>query len=207
MPKWSPEERELYKEKARQILIRKRSISCRDLGALLEINPMTALSLKEEIYKELRESIEKETVTEEIGKMQDEFNALILELWDMVMKSARTVRSRAIDKDGKAILNDKGEQVWIEREYYISASAKAACIKAIADLRDRLLKAKFDAGLFKKDWGNLGLDKVFEQKENDLKEMLKYIRDGGPIPNIGGKGANAQTTATETDGGGKMVSA
>jgi hypothetical protein len=176
MSKWSKETKEAYKDKVRAILVRKPRISKYELGSLLNIAPETAYYLKEAILKEVRESVSKEVILEEIGKFQQEIDALCLEAWDIITRNTREFKIELYDKDGKPSLNDKGEQLYRIEKTVISTQAKTRAMDLIGKLRNMILEAKFNAGLFKKDWGNLGIDKIFDEKYQKMNEAIDAIK-------------------------------
>ena len=176
MSKWSKETKEAYKDKVRAILVRKPRISKYELGSLLSIAPETAYYLKEAILKEARESVSKEVILEEIGKFQQEIDALCLEAWDIITRNTRDIKIELWDKDSKPALNDKGEQLYRIEKQIISTQAKTRAMELIGKLRNMILEAKFNAGLFKKDWGNLGIDKIFDEKYQKMNEAIEAIK-------------------------------
>jgi hypothetical protein len=176
MSKWSKETKEAMKDKVRAILVRKPRISKYELGSLLSIAPETAYYLKEDILREVRESVSKEVILEEIGKFQQEIDALCLEAWDIVTRNTRDIKVEIYDKDGKPMLNEKKEQMYRIERQIISTTAKTRAMDLIGKLRNMILEAKFNAGLFKKDWGNLGIDKIFDEKYQKMNEAIDAIK-------------------------------
>jgi hypothetical protein len=176
MSKWSKEYKEQMKDKVRAILVRKPRISNYELSSLLGIDRNTAYFIREDILREVRESVSKEVILEEIGKFQQEIDALCLEAWDIITRNTREYKIELYDKDGKPSLNDKGEQLYRIEKTVISTQAKTRAMDLIGKLRNMILEAKFNAGLFKKDWGNLGIDKIFDEKYQKMNEAIDAIK-------------------------------
>jgi hypothetical protein len=206
MSKWSKETKEAMKDKVRAILVRKPRISNYELASILNIDRNTAYFMREDILREVRESVSKEVIMEEIGKFQQEIDALCLEAWDIVTRNSREIRMELYDKEtGQPKLDKDGKQMYYVEKQVISLASKTRAMDLIGKLRNMILESKFSAGLFKKDWGNLGIDKMFDEKDKKLNELLDEVRkikidkdaDNG-VQNR--KGADVEATTTGTDG-------
>lgn len=206
MSKWSKQEKEAIKDRARAVLVRSPRISKYKLGEILGIAPETAYYIKEDLLKEARESVSAEVIMEEIGKFQQEIDALCLEAWDIITRNSREIKMVIYDKEtGQPKMDKDGKQMYYVHEQVISLPAKTRAMELIGKLRNMILEAKFSAGLFKKDWGNLGIDKMFDEKDQKLNDVLDEIRklktekdaDNG-VQNR--EGANVETSPTGNDG-------
>jgi len=206
MSKWSKETKEAMKDKVRAILVRKPRISNYELASILNIDRNTAYFMREDILREVRESVSKEVIMEEIGKFQQEIDALCLEAWDIVTRNSREIKMELYDKEtGLPKLDKDGKQMYYVEKQVISLASKTRAMDLIGKLRNMILESKFNAGLFKKDWGNLGIDKMFDEKDKKLNELLDEVRkiktdkdaDNG-VQNR--KGADVEALPTGTDG-------
>ena len=200
MSKWTKEYKEMMKGKVKAIIVRKPRIGKFELAKILDIDPNTAYVLRESVLREGREAIEKEVVADEITKYANEIDALCLEAWDIITSNTREIKKKIVDKDGKPVLDEKGNPMFVVHEQEISITAKTRAMALVGRLRQMLIDAKFNAGLFKKDWGNLGLDKIFDEKSQKINDVLAEIRKlrtenaDNRVQNRGGTDANASPT-------------
>ena len=200
MPKWSKEYREQMKAKVRLIVIRNPRIGKFELAKELGINHNTAYFLRETVLKEGREAIEKEVVADEISRYAQEIDALCTEAWNIIQKEMISVKMPVIGINGEQEKDKDGNPKTYVIQKVVSISAKTKAMALIGRLRQMLIDAKFNAGLFKKDWGNLGLDKIFDEKSQKINDVLAEIRKlrtenaNNGVQNRGGTDANASPT-------------
>ena len=176
MSKWSKEEKETIKDKARLILVRKPRISRFELAKELGISQEASYYIKEDIMREAREAVSSSMIMDEIGRLQNEIDALCNEAWNIIKNESVEVKM-PIYVNGVPDLDKDGNQKMYVVQRVISISAKTRAMGMIGKLRNMLLESKFSAGLFKKDWGNLGIDKIFDEKYKKINEALEAIRE------------------------------
>jgi hypothetical protein len=204
MSKWSKEEKEAIKDKARFILIRTPRISRYALARALGISEQASYDIKESILREAREAVSKDVIMDEIGRFQIELDALCDKAWEIIRNESIEVKMPIYNNGVQEFDKDGNPKMYIVQRV-ISVSAKTKAMGTIAKLRNMLLESKFSAGLFKKDWGNLGIDKMFDDKDKKLNELLDEVRkikidkdaDNG-VQNR--EGANVETSPSGDDG-------
>lgn len=176
MSKWTREEKETIKEKARFILVRTPRITRYALAQALGISEEASYYIKESILKEAREAVSKDMIMDEIGRFQNEIDALCDKAWEIIKNESVEVKMPVIGPNGVQENDKDGNPKFYVVQRVISVSAKTRAMGMIAKLRNMLLESKFSAGLFKKDWGNLGIDKIFDEKYQKINDVLDEIR-------------------------------
>ncbi len=136
---------EYLKELTKKALIRSPSISGRELGQLLSIDKDTALKIRDEVIGENKkriaieiENLKKRTLEEELVDMEQEAKELITELWKIISSNT----SSAKDKNG--------------------------AIRNLLSARKQLFDVKFDAGLFIRKLGEVGVS---------MGDLVKLVED------------------------------
>jgi hypothetical protein len=182
MSRWSKEAKEIIKDRARLILIRNPRISTYKLALELNISEPACYYIKKDILNDSREELAKATVEDELIKFQEETDALCKEAWDIILKDTREVKKPVIGDDGNQKKDDEGNLLYYVDKVLISITSKTRAMALIGKLRNTLLDAKFNAGLYKKDWGNLG-EGLFDEKYNKINEALEAIRSLKTVKN------------------------
>lgn len=152
------------KELTRKALIRSPGISGRELGQLLSINKDYALRIRNEVIEENKkriiveiENLKKRTLEEELVDMEEEAKELITELWKIISSN----NSSAKDKNG--------------------------AIRNLLTARRQLFDVKFDAGLFVRKLGEVGVSmgdlvKLVEENAKPKPEPDPDSQAGNPQP-------------------------
>ena len=164
MPKFSKEQEENLKSKIRSLMVRAPMMSKYKMGKALGIDPNTALKYKKKVLRENTKLLDKQLVNVEIGKLEQEYNELCLEGWDLI--NNEKVRNK---------FNRKGELIGEEPE--VSARDKVGALKALIEAKKILFGIKFDAGIFKKKIGELkfGLFDYTKQDEDRTDNSDKKV--------------------------------
>jgi hypothetical protein len=150
--KFSEELWEELEARARKILVRIPRITDKELGESLNIDKNTANQLKARVYKKSAERIKKQVIEKEVGKVEEEFEEIALELWKIVNNNKKEIR----DKDGNVI----GYSDITDRD-------KVSAVKALIENKKTLFQIKFDAGVFSRKIGELDVNEIiFKLKEN-----------------------------------------
>ena len=168
MPKFTKEQEENIKSKIRSLLVRAPMMSKYKMGKALKIDPNTALKYKKRVLKENTKLIDKQLVNVEIGRLEQEYNELCFECWDLINST------KMVDK-----FNRKGEVVG--QIDLVSARDKVGALKALIEAKKTLFGIKFDAGIFKKKLGELkfGLFDYTKQDEDRTNNGDKKAADNG----------------------------
>ena len=160
--KYTEEQLEILKNKIKSLLIRKPSISCREVGKLLEIDKDTAFKYMKEIRREGRENIDEQDLAEEVGKVEAEYEHLGLELHRILTDDYKFRRKVVKGNDGKETIE--------ETKIPITIREKLTAVKELRELKKTLFGIKFDAGIFEKKLGKLDIGGKLTDEE---KELLK----------------------------------
>ncbi len=142
----SSERTEELKAKIRQILTRIPNIGSPKLAELIGVEQNYALKLLKGVRKENAENINQQTILEEVGKLEMEFNELMVELWKVV------------------------------GDVEIDFKNKLRAIMGIIDAKKTLFQIKFDAGVFQRKLGELKIEEpIKEEYKNLVLEAMKNI--------------------------------
>ena len=160
--KYTEEQLEILKNKIRSLLIRKPSITCREVGKLVEVDKDTAHKYMKAIRREGRENIDEQDLIEEVGKVEAEYEHLALELYRIVSDDYRLRKRIIIDEDGKENIE--------ETKVPITVKEKLRAVKELRELKKTLFGIKFDCGIFEKKLGKLNISGELTSEE---KELLK----------------------------------
>jgi len=157
--RWIPEYKEEIKEKIKSVIVRKPNVSKYELARILGIDKDAALKLKKEVYQENLAKVDNQKIFEEVGKLEDQYEALAFECWEIITKEIRIVK----DKKGKEII------------ITIPVREKLAVIKALINDRKTLFYIKLNAGVFQRKLGDLKPERELSEEEKKLLEQaLKY---------------------------------
>jgi len=165
MAKYTQEQTDEFKEKIRQIMVRMPRVTCHKLAEQLKIDKDFANRLRNEILKDSAENINKQTINEEVGKMENEFEEMALELW------------RILGKGKTEVVDDKK----VITEPYPTNNEIIHAIRALTEAKKKLFEIKFDAGVFSRKLGELEIetkttiDKLLENATPELKQQFNEI--------------------------------
>ena len=160
--KYTEEELEILKNKIKSLLIRKPSISCREVGKLLKIDKDTAHKYMKAVRREGRENIDEQDLLEEVGKVEAEYEHLELELYRVISEDYRIRKT--------TFINDEGKEVKDEIKVPITIREKLTAVRELREIKKTLFGIKFDAGVFEKKLGKLDISGELTDEE---KELLK----------------------------------
>lgn len=153
--KISEGQREEIKQKVRRYLVRYPKANANQIANALSHDYNFINELKNEIHKEAAERINKQTLTEEIGKLEEEIQEVAQECWDII--SEQDIRN----KDSKLIKSGA------------SRYEKLNAIRTLLGAKKTLFDTKFDAGIFERKLGEtvLKFDDIlkilYENKTNE----------------------------------------
>jgi len=195
----SEERKEELKAVIRQYLVRMPSISSRKLADLMtqtgySIEQNYALKLIAEIREENAKRINAQVLVEEVAKAEDSIQELITECWRIITQNQRKIKRKVKDTNKDSATFGK----WIEIEEYkdISSAEQLRAIGQAGDLMQKLFNIKFDAGVFNRKLGEVGV----EDKSKPLFELIKNAS-----PENRKQFINALRAITGKDGGDKPV--
>lgn len=156
-----------FKEKIRSILVRMPRATKWQLGQILSIDKDVALRLRNEVQAENTKRIEDQLLNEEVGKMQTIYEEVITECWRIL--------SQGKMGEGGIVL-----------EPFATNQEKASALRTIVLASKGLFEVKFDAGVFKRKLGEIGINLGETEKDLILKAVNYAIGRGNKTDN--GKG-------------------
>ena len=129
---------------------------------------------KKQVLKKNTETINAQIINEEIGKLEQEYNELALECWQLI---SNTETREKLDNLGNVI----------SEEDIVSARDKLSAVRALVEAKKVLFNIKFDAGIFEKKLGKLEISEEKTLKDIDkltIDEKRKFYKKLSEAENI-----------------------
>ena len=161
----SEERKQELMARIRQVLVRKPSVGSAELAKIIGVEQNYALKLMKKVRLENVEKINRQIMEEEVGKLEMEVEELVLNLWEIVSKTKKTILV---------------EKTPVEID--VSDYERINAIKAILEAKKTLFNIKFDSGIFSRQLGTLKtenrtitLDLILENVKPELRQQFDEI--------------------------------